>query len=131
MSKPPFVMSKYATREALLSDAANYYEAECDTLRAAIQTQAEEAAKLMAQRDELLTLVEAAELEANYARADTNDARHELLAVKRAARYIHNRPGIVSGSFQMAEGDALCEAVGLHVWTWPIPSTNLTTKEPQ
>jgi hypothetical protein len=60
MSKPPFVMSKYATREALLSDAANYYEAECKTLRAAIQTHGEEAARLVAQRDELLAALQLA-----------------------------------------------------------------------
>ena len=34
MSQPPFVMSKYASREDLLSDAANYYESECNKLRA-------------------------------------------------------------------------------------------------
>jgi hypothetical protein len=33
MGKPPFVMSKYARREDLLSDAAEYYEAECDRLQ--------------------------------------------------------------------------------------------------
>lgn len=57
MSKPPFVMSQYASREDLLADAASYYEAECEalrtdnaTLRAALKAHGEEAAKLVENR---------------------------------------------------------------------------------
>ena len=38
MSKPPFVMSKYARREDLLADSAAYYEAECERLQRIIDS---------------------------------------------------------------------------------------------
>jgi len=37
MSLPPFVMSKYASKEALLSDKANYYENESNRLNNELQ----------------------------------------------------------------------------------------------
>lgn len=40
--------------------------------------------------------------------------------LRKAARLIHDRPGMVSGSLQMGECDAICKQVDLKVWTWPI-----------
>ncbi|EKD41042.1 MAG: hypothetical protein ACD_74C00069G0003 [uncultured bacterium] len=37
MRKPPFVMSTYARREDLLADEVQYYKAECERLRAALE----------------------------------------------------------------------------------------------
>lgn len=37
MGKPPFVMSKYARREDMFADAAQYYKLECERLRAALE----------------------------------------------------------------------------------------------
>ena len=37
MAQPPFVMSKYLSREDLMEDAAKYYKAECLRLRLALE----------------------------------------------------------------------------------------------
>jgi hypothetical protein len=49
-------------------------------------------------------------------------AENELL--RKAARLIHDRHGMVSGSLEMAECDAACKAAGLEPWTWPIVAPN-------
>lgn len=46
MSKPPFVMSKYAKREDLLADAASYYERRAKELEAVARVMRQAAAKL-------------------------------------------------------------------------------------
>ena len=38
--------------------------------------------------------------------------------LKHAARLIHSRKNMTSGSPEMAECDILCKEVGLEVWTW-------------
>jgi len=48
------------------------------------------------------------------------EAEDQLVRTSKAARAIHERPGMVSGSLEMAECDALCKSVGLEVWTWPV-----------
>ena len=40
--------------------------------------------------------------------------------LRRAARLIHDRAWMVSGSMEMAETDAFLKSIGLEVWTWPI-----------
>lgn len=44
----------------------------------------------------------------------------EIKLLKRAARLIHDRRNMVSGSLQMAECDEVCGRVGLKVWEWPL-----------
>ena len=51
---------------------------------------------------------------------ETGKLIEQLAATKRAARYIHDRSRLSSGSLAMAEGDELCKSVGLDVWAWPI-----------
>ena len=46
--------------------------------------------------------------------------QREIEMLRKAARLIHDRHGMVSGSYAMAECDAICNIVGLKVWTWPI-----------
>ena len=48
--------------------------------------------------------------------------RGQVALLQQAARLIHDRPGMVSGSLQMAECDAVCKDAGLEGWTWPIPA---------
>jgi Lar family restriction alleviation protein len=55
-------------------------------------------------------------------RAEKAEKRIELLI--KAARLIHKRGWMVSGSLEMAECDALCKEAGLEVWTWKdMPAT--------
>jgi len=47
-------------------------------------------------------------------------ARNEIVLLRRAARLIHDRRKMVSGSREMGECDAVCKEAGLEVWTWPL-----------
>jgi hypothetical protein len=44
----------------------------------------------------------------------------EITGLRNAAFYIHNRGWLMSGSYEMATGDALCQKVNLPVWQWPV-----------
>lgn len=44
----------------------------------------------------------------------------EIRLLKKAARLIHDRHRMVSGSLEMAECDEACERVGLKPWEWPL-----------
>jgi hypothetical protein len=44
--------------------------------------------------------------------------KEEIRLLRIAARLIHKRGWMVSGSLEMAECDAVCKEVGLPVWTW-------------
>jgi hypothetical protein len=46
--------------------------------------------------------------------------KDEITLLRKAARLIHDRRNMVSGSLEMAECDAVCKEVGLEVWTWPL-----------
>lgn len=46
--------------------------------------------------------------------------QRENETLRKAARLIHERSGMVSGSYEMGECDAVCKSVGLNVWQWPI-----------
>lgn len=47
-------------------------------------------------------------------------AKREIELLRRAARLIHDRRKMVSGSLEMGECDSLCKEAGLEVWTWPL-----------
>lgn len=48
------------------------------------------------------------------------DSRDEIVKLRTAARLIHDRHKMVSGSLEMAECDEFCKSLGLEVWTWPL-----------
>lgn len=55
----------------------------------------------------------------------------EIDNLRKAARLIHDRSGMVSGSLEMGECDALCKSVGLEPWKWPIrAASNLEGETP-
>ena len=47
-------------------------------------------------------------------------AAAEISLLRRAARLIHERRKMGSGSVAMFECDAICKKAGLEVWTWPL-----------
>ena len=60
-------------------------------------------------------------LQERYGRETMGDfmrLEREIESLKKAARMIHDRPNMTSGSLEMFECDALCKSVGLDVWTW-------------
>ena len=56
----------------------------------------------------------------NPVKCAARDAAIEIRNLRKAARLIHDRHGMVSGSLEMAECDEFCKSVGLEVWTWPL-----------
>ena len=48
------------------------------------------------------------------------DRTHETNLLRRAARLIHDRRKMVSGSLEMGDCDEFCKSVGLEVWKWPL-----------
>jgi len=49
--------------------------------------------------------------------------RIDIDALHRAARLLHSRHTMVSGSVEMAECDAACKTAGLNVRNWPLPKS--------
>jgi hypothetical protein len=47
-------------------------------------------------------------------------AAAEINLLRKAARLIHERRKMGSGSVAMFECDAICKKAGLEVWTWPL-----------
>ena len=47
-------------------------------------------------------------------------ACEEIDLLRKAARLIHDRRNMVSGSLEMAECDGICKSAGLEVWMWPL-----------
>ena len=70
--------------------------------------------------DELLRERNNAELREFELLGKANALRDEITLLRKAARLIHDRRNMVSGSLEMAECDAVCKEVGLEVWTWPL-----------
>lgn len=77
--------------------------------------------------DELLRERNNAELREFELLGRANALRDEITLLRKAARLIHDRRNMVSGSLEMAECDAVCKEVGLEVWTWPLtPNAEVT-----
>lgn len=66
------------------------------------------------------TYEEAQERISNQRAVNLMNAHEQIENLKRAARLIHERRAMISGSKEMADCDAFCKSVGLEVWTWPI-----------
>lgn len=70
--------------------------------------------------DELLRERNNAELREFELLGKANALRDEITLLRKAARLIHDRRNMASGSCEMAECDAVCKEVGLAVWAWPL-----------
>ncbi len=44
----------------------------------------------------------------------------EVIDLRKAARLIHDRRKMVSGSLEMGDCDEFCKNCGLEVWAWPL-----------
>lgn len=58
------------------------------------------------------------EIRSYLARAFPPDETAQIALLKKAARLIHDRRNMVSGSEEMGECDEVCKAAGLEVWKW-------------
>lgn len=51
---------------------------------------------------------------------ETNQLKDENKKLRIAARLIHQRGQVKSGSKEMADIDSFCKDIGLRVWEWPL-----------
>ena len=51
---------------------------------------------------------------------EMNQLRDENKRLRIAARLIHQRSQVQSGSKEMADIDSFCKDIGLRVWEWPL-----------
>ena len=51
---------------------------------------------------------------------EMNQLRDENKKLRIAARLIHQRSQVQSGSKEMADIDSFCKDIGLRVWEWPL-----------
>lgn len=70
--------------------------------------------------DILVELDSLAKIYDNPIKCAARDAAIEIKRLRKAARLIHDRHGMVSGSLEMAECDEFCKSVGLEVWIWAL-----------
>ena len=51
---------------------------------------------------------------------EINRLKEENKKLRKATRLIYQRGQVQSGSKEMADIDAYCKTIGLHVWQWPL-----------
>lgn len=55
-----------------------------------------------------------------FLREENNKLKEENKKLRIAARLIHQRSQVLSGSKEMMDIDIYCKAIGLNVWEWPL-----------
>ncbi len=73
----------------------------------------------MVMESAMQTHIEASEQTYIGMREEIDELKKEVQSLRKAARLIHQRPNLPSGSLEMAECDDFLKTLNLDVWKWP------------